>query len=353
MIFVKRVTIGSDHSGFALKEEIKKMLSESGWHVFDAGCFSEESVDYPRIAAKACDIVLKERIPGILICGTGTGMSIAANKIPGIRAALCHDKYTAKMSREHNNANILCLGGRILDPGSAKGIVSEWLSAGFSGGRHFRRVSQISALDGIIRVHPSILAADRSALKKEIESVATADMIHVDVMDGVFVENRAFEDIPELGMPLDAHIMANDPMPYIQKALLRKAALITFHIESDVSVEDAINLIHSSGAMCGIALNPQTPAESVYPYLDMTDVVLVMSVELGKSGQEFMESALEKIRALRERMESAPVSIAVDGGINDKTAKKAIDVGATMLVSGSFVFSSGDREMAIRKLKTK
>lgn len=139
------ISVGSDHGGFELKRLIVRYLQEQGHEVRDAGCHSEESVDYPDFANTVCELVLNgtcER--GILVCGTGIGMSIAANRHRDIRAALCHESYTARMSREHNNANILCLGGRVVGPEIALDIVREWVKTEFVGGRHQRRLAKLS-----------------------------------------------------------------------------------------------------------------------------------------------------------------------------------------------------------------
>jgi len=142
------VGIGSDHGGFNLKEEIKKLLTEQQIEFRDFGTHSAESVDYPDIAQKvAQSVVAGECTRGIVICGTGIGISIAANKIKGIRAALCHDEFSAKMSREHNDANVLAMGERVIGPGLARMIVSTWLTTEFAGGRHGRRVDKISQLE--------------------------------------------------------------------------------------------------------------------------------------------------------------------------------------------------------------
>lgn len=139
------IAIGSDHGGFALKELLIKVLAERGETVADVGCFSGASCDYPDFAEAVCRAVLDGTADrGILICGTGIGMSMAANRHRGIRAALCHDEYTARLSREHNNANVLCLGARVIGPGVAEGIVTVWLRAGFDGGRHCLRVAKFS-----------------------------------------------------------------------------------------------------------------------------------------------------------------------------------------------------------------
>jgi len=140
-----KIVIGSDHGGFELKEQVRALLEDEGYEVVDDGCYSTDSVDYPIIADKVCATVQKEAdMLGILICGTGIGMSLAANRHRGIRAALCHEAYTAKMSREHNNANILCLGGRVLGVEVALDIVKVWLQTPFAGGRHQRRIDMFS-----------------------------------------------------------------------------------------------------------------------------------------------------------------------------------------------------------------
>ena len=144
-----KITIGSDHGAVELKEEVKKVLAEfDGVEVKDVGTFGKESVDYPDIAENVCaDVVSGESERGIVLCGTGLGISIAANKIKGIRCALCNDVYSAKKSREHNNANVLAMGGRVLGFGPAGEIVRAWLTTEFEGGRHERRVNKIMALE--------------------------------------------------------------------------------------------------------------------------------------------------------------------------------------------------------------
>lgn len=145
-----KLVIGSDHGAVELKEEIKDLLKAEFPEVEfeDMGTFRKESVDYPDIAEKVCTPVAKgDADRGIVLCGTGIGISIASNKIKGIRAALCHETYTAKMSRQHNNANILAMGGRTTGPEIAKEIVRVWLTTEFEGGRHERRVNKIMALE--------------------------------------------------------------------------------------------------------------------------------------------------------------------------------------------------------------
>jgi len=140
-----RIALGSDHAGYRLKEYIESLLREAGHEVVDMGTHSEESVDYPLYAFRVAEAVARgEADRGILVCGTGIGMSIAANKVPGVRAALCWDTRTAELSRRHNDANVLCLGGRLLGEEEAARIVEVWLSTPFDGGRHARRIGLIS-----------------------------------------------------------------------------------------------------------------------------------------------------------------------------------------------------------------
>lgn len=143
-----KLLIGSDHGGIHLKEHLKKYLTDRGYEITDVGTYTEDSCDYPDYAAKLCAELLKGTTDkGILICGTGIGISIAANKCKGIRAAVCNDVYSAKMSREHNDANVLCMGERIVGVGVAELIADTWLKTAFAGGRHARRVDKIMALE--------------------------------------------------------------------------------------------------------------------------------------------------------------------------------------------------------------
>lgn len=148
-----KIIIGSDHAGFELKEHLSSFLRENNIEVIDLGVTDDNPVDYPDIGrAVAEKISAQEYERGILICGTGIGMSIVANRFPGVRAALCHDLYTARLSREHNDANLLVLGGRVLGKGLAKEILQVWLTSKFQGGPHQRRIAKIESLDQQISV---------------------------------------------------------------------------------------------------------------------------------------------------------------------------------------------------------
>ena len=143
-----KIALGSDHGGYRLKETIKKHLESKGIEYIDCGTNSEESVDYPEFGKKVGEAVANGDCDrGIVVCGTGIGISLAANKVKGIRCALCGDTFSAKMSREHNNANMLSIGQRVVGEGLALEIVDIWLETEFEGGRHQNRVQKISEIE--------------------------------------------------------------------------------------------------------------------------------------------------------------------------------------------------------------
>ena len=149
-----RIAIGSDHAGFALKQHLVETIRRLGHDVDDHGTHSEEPVDYPPICADVARAVVEGRADrGIVIGGSGQGEQLAANKVMGVRAALCNDLYTARLSRQHNDANVLSLGGRVVASGLADEIVELWLNTAFEAGRHQRRVDQIMAIERQERVH--------------------------------------------------------------------------------------------------------------------------------------------------------------------------------------------------------
>lgn len=140
------VILGSDHGGFTLKEHLKTFVASLGHPVTDVGCDSAASCDYPVFAAKLCDLVLARNALGILVCGSGLGMSMAANRRRGIRAAVCANEYLARMARLHNNANVLCLGERWMGVGLAESVTTVFLNSAFEAGRHQRRIDLIESL---------------------------------------------------------------------------------------------------------------------------------------------------------------------------------------------------------------
>ncbi|UVI29959.1 ribose 5-phosphate isomerase B [Paenibacillus spongiae] len=151
-----KIAIGADHAGYRLKDEIVPFLKSLGHEIEDVGCNCEQSVDYPDYALPVCDLVTQGKADrGILICGTGIGMSIAANKVQGIRCALVHDMFSAQATREHNDTNVLAMGERVIGPGLAQEIVRIWIDTPFSGGeRHIGRINKVMRIESAGPVHP-------------------------------------------------------------------------------------------------------------------------------------------------------------------------------------------------------
>lgn len=205
-----------------------------------------------------------------------------------------------------------------------------------------------------IQITPSILSADFGQLNEDIRSIEKfSDGIHVDVMDGHFVPNLTF-GAPVLRslktkLPRHCHLMVEHPERYFEDFVKAKAASIIVHQETCKHLHRSIQEIKSYGILAGVSINPATPVWTLEDILDEVDVVLVMSVNPGFGGQEFIPSALEKISLLREM--APDLDIAVDGGINDETAPQVISAGANILISGSYVFQAKNRQKAIERLR--
>jgi ribulose-phosphate 3-epimerase len=213
----------------------------------------------------------------------------------------------------------------------------------------------------MVKIAPSILSADFSKLGKEITDVEQggADLIHVDVMDGHFVPNITIGPLvvdairPITELPLDVHLMIENPDQYVDAFAKAGADYITVHVEACRHLHRTIHQIKELGVKPGVVLNPATPVESILPIIDDVDMVLLMTVNPGFGGQKFIHSVLPKIRQVKDLALSRnlDLEIEVDGGVNEATAKLCIEAGASVLVAGSAVYNKKDRGQAIAALK--
>lgn len=213
----------------------------------------------------------------------------------------------------------------------------------------------------MVKIAPSILSADFARLGEEIKDVERggADYIHVDVMDGHFVPNITIGPLiveairPITKLPLDVHLMIENPDQYIEAFAKAGADYITVHVEACRHLHRTIQLIKSTGAKAGVVINPATPVESLVHIIKDLDMVLLMSVNPGFGGQKFIHSVLPKIKQVKEMANALnpELEIEIDGGVNEETAKLCIEAGANVLVAGSAVFNQKDRAAAIASLK--
>ncbi|MBQ9078959.1 MAG: ribulose-phosphate 3-epimerase [Ruminococcus sp.] len=210
-------------------------------------------------------------------------------------------------------------------------------------------------------VSASVLSADMLNLKEEIKRMEKSgiEMLHFDVMDGIFVNNITYglpilEQVRKItDLILDVHLMIADPLRYVRRFAECGADYISFHIESESDTAETLRAIRESGVKTALAIKPATPAEAVFEYLDQLDMVLVMTVEPGFGGQNFIPETVEKVRIIRERISSMglDIRVEVDGGINDVTSDCVINAGADTLVSGSYLFKAENMAEAAGKLR--
>ena len=211
------------------------------------------------------------------------------------------------------------------------------------------------------KISPSVLACDFSKLGDEVTEIerAGAEMAHLDVMDGMFVPNMSF-GFPVIeclrkktAIVFDVHLMIDKPERYIDRFIDAGADIVTFHLEATDIPEECLKMIRSRGKLAAISVKPKTPVEAIYPYLEMCDMVLVMTVEPGFGGQSLIPETLEKVKTLKCEIEKRGlnIDIQVDGGINDKNCRDAVAAGANVLVAGSAVFKAADRRAAIDALR--
>jgi ribulose-phosphate 3-epimerase len=213
----------------------------------------------------------------------------------------------------------------------------------------------------MIKISPSILSADFANLGRDIRRIESADYVHVDVMDGLFVPNISIgipvvKSIrPVTDLPLDVHLMIDRPVRYVQQFCDAGADIVTCHVESDTEeqIRAAIDIIHAAGKKAGVVVKPKTPASAVLPFIDCVELILVMTVEPGFGGQKFMADMMPKVRQIRGYIDAMnpACELEVDGGVDPATAKVCIASGANVLVAGSAVYKAEDIPARIAALR--
>ena len=213
----------------------------------------------------------------------------------------------------------------------------------------------------MIKIAPSILSADFAHLARDIEAISTADYVHVDVMDGLFVPNITIGIPvvkcirPTTSLPLDVHLMIDRPVRYVEAFCKAGADIVTVHVEADTeeNTGKALDIIRGCGKKAGVVLKPKTPAEAVLPFLDRCGMVLIMTVEPGFGGQSFMADMMDKVRQVRAWITERGLAcdVEVDGGVDPVTAKVCVEAGANVLVAGSAVYKAEDIPGRIRELR--
>jgi ribose 5-phosphate isomerase B len=355
------IYIGSDHAGFELKEQLKAHLERGGYRLGDMGAFTmDPEDDYPDVAARLARRVATEGSAGILLCGSGAGVCIAANKIPGVRAVLASDPDVAQSSRQDDHTNILCLPARFVDIEAAVRIVTAWLDASYQDEeRFFRRLDKITRLERVVQARreiiPAILAHSREEFVTQLERVQdVTDMVHIDVMDGQFVPNTTIgiEDMPLSHLPLrfSAHLMVEKPHESIALCKDFGFSQVIVHAESGpvTDMRETLQAIARANMGPALAINPATSVAEVEALFPLCDMIVVMGVKPGFSGQSFQQETLKKIEQIREQ---APyVILAADGGVTFENASLLLERGVTRLISASSVFT-GDAVANMRRFR--
>lgn len=368
------IAIGADHVGLALKESVKAHLKSLGHEVVDYGVSGSTPVDYTDVAvAVSRDVAAGRFARAILVCGTGIGMAMAANKVPGVRAAAASDPYSAERARKSNNAQVLCLGARVIGPSVADLLVDHWLASEFQGGDSARKVAKIDALDAAMRtprraaprtpsdhLAASIMCADFRQLASQLADLRRGGVgrLHLDFGDGRFVPNlplgvEIFGALPPRDdWARECHLMIEEPLPLIE-LFAPRADLLIFHLEAIGEPGQTIRTIREAGCQVGVAINPTTSAEAVFPLLNEVDEVVIMAVEPGFAGGRYVASVVDKVAAVRARIDrlGRPVPIEIDGAVGPDTIPALARAGAERFVGGTTgLFRDGDLEQHARDL---
>jgi len=355
-----KVFIGSDHAGYQYKERLKQKLTALGVSWQDCGSHDPDSTDdYPNFAITVAKKVVAAKAKGILICGTGTGMAIAANKVKGARASFAYDKYSAQMARVDNDANILTLRSRNFSFRNIVKVVKVWLETKESKNkRHQNRIKKITEYEnqkwspGVSsQIVPSLIAHSQKELNHLFKKVQST-LYHLDVMDGLFVGDTTC-DFPfrlKKGAYYEAHLMVNHPLAWMKKHITKVHSVI-IHAECKDSLKKCIFYAKSQNRSVGLAIKPETEIKKIETLLPLIDFVLVMTVCPGKYGAQFVKKTVSKIRALHKR--HPEMIIECDGHMNNQTIALTRNAGASRFAVGSSIMQTKNPQQAYLALQKK
>lgn len=383
----EKIPIASDHKAVKLKSALIAYLDELGFEPLDLGTYSHDRVDYPVYAMAVAEKVSEGQYKkGIVLCKTGIGVSIVANKFPRIRAALVITEEAAKLSRKHNDSNILALGSGFVSVEEAKKILLKWLFTEYEGGRHQKRLDCVAKLeenfmhelgetdqkgtksevDEInqkeIEIGASLMCANQLNLLGEVNKLIAAgiDLFHIDIMDGIFTTNITLSPYhvfclrSHTNLPIDVHLMVNDPLAYIPQLSTAGADIITIHVECKGDINKLLDNIKSAGMKSGLAIEVDTEVENLYPFIDKIDYALFLGVKTGFKAQPFSPKVIEKVKTFNEHIKKHKknIKIMVDGAIGPRTITHLYNSGARIFIGGtSGLFKKGTYEENINQMK--
>lgn len=355
-----KVFLASDHAGYDLKQEIDRYLrEETRFNPCDEGPEEHDPEDdYPEYILKASEKVAEnDDSLGIVLGYSGQGEALAANKVNGIRAAVYYGSKPeiVRLSKKHNNANVLSLGAGFLDTDTAIEAVRTWLKTSFTGEeRHKRRLNEIKMYENKkpTKILPSILASSQQQLDLEMQKVVEqSQTFHIDIADGRFVDNTSmnFEfDLPR-AQSYEAHLMVKEPLKYVKKHI-DVFDRFNVHTESVTEPGKLLRYLKTHGKEAGVAIKPSTDLDAISE-IRRFDLIQVMTVKPGEYGSEFHQEMIDRIRELRRRHPEA--SIEVDGHVTPENIQQLEEAGADMFVSGSYIQESSNPSKAIESLRNK
>lgn len=360
------IYIGADHAGFDMKTSVREHLESRGFHVEDLGAHTyDDTDDYPEYAAAVADAVRNHLGSfGVLACGNAQGVCIAANKFDDIRAGVGYAVDAARTMRTDDNANVICLPGRVDTKDDPLHILDAFLDTEFSAApRHVRRLQQVEDIeerpDDRIEIIPTVLVDSEKLFLHRITFKPLreiAPLYQVDILDGTMFKKSSWSD-PEIvasarSLPaIELHLMTQDPLSHVTKwkqfvPTLKRAII---HAEIPQNLEKVIKAIKSLDLEVGISLNPETPLHDIDEIAHLIDVVQMMGVHPGASGQLFLGSKItEKIYLAKRTYPN--LKIAIDGGVNEENIGLIAKSGARRFSAGSAIWGKDDPREAFQNL---